>query len=125
MVHTRLDTPYMKHFAAFLDKKHKLAIDPWGTDDTYVRPVYQKLEDFIADHIAPEHRELYPPIWKFDMRIGRLSRNILLAEYMVKEWADLFKGLSEEQLDELAGSFKLENCLKREELNAAMVSSLT
>lgn len=125
MVYTSLETPYMKRFEKFLAKKHRLAIDAWGADETEVRPVYSQLEAFIAENVAPEHRNLYPaPVWKFEMRIGRLSRNILLAEYMVQEWADLFRGLSFEELDALAASFKFENCHKREELNKAMVATL-
>ena len=50
-------------------------------------------------------------------RVGRLSRNILVAEYMVQEWAEHFKGKSEEEIDAVAQSFKFENCLHREELN--------
>jgi hypothetical protein len=39
---------------------------------------------------------------------------------MVKEWAGLFKGLDEAQLEELAKSFAFENCLKREGLNQVL-----
>lgn len=37
MVYTSLNTPYMKLFEKFLAKKHKLAVDAWGTDDAYVK----------------------------------------------------------------------------------------
>lgn len=67
------------------------------------------------------YRSLYPhPVWKFEQRISRLSRNILLAEYLVQEWADHFVGLEKAELDELAQSFRLKNCLQRKELNKAL-----
>jgi hypothetical protein len=50
-----------------------------------------------------------------------LSRNILLAEYYVREWADHFVGKTEEELDLIAQSFKLENCLFRDELNRVLI----
>lgn len=67
------------------------------------------------------YRNLYPhPVWKFEQRISRISRNILLAEYFVQEWADHFVGMEKGELDEMAQSFRLKNCLQREELNKAL-----
>jgi hypothetical protein len=37
MVYTSPDTPYMKLFEKFLAKKHRMAVDAWGTDDTHVK----------------------------------------------------------------------------------------
>jgi hypothetical protein len=37
MVFTSPNTPYMKLFEKFLAKKQRMAIDAWGTDDTYVK----------------------------------------------------------------------------------------
>jgi len=56
-------------------------------------------------------------------RVGRLARSILVAEYLVPEWASHFKGLSFEQLDELAASFKYDNCVKREGLNKILMEN--
>ncbi|KAF8912128.1 hypothetical protein CPB84DRAFT_1761328 [Gymnopilus junonius] len=39
---------------------------------------------------------------------------------MVKEWANLFRGLNKGQLEELARSFAFENCVEREDLNKAL-----
>ncbi|KAL7268716.1 Endo-1,4-beta-xylanase 5 [Rhizina undulata] len=122
MVYVNPHTPYMKLFSKFLDKKFRLAIDAWGADDSKIRDVFEPFEKFISDNVDPKYRAIYPaPVWKFDQRIARISRNILLAEFMVKEWADHFAGMDYEQLDEIAQSFKLENCLTREALNKALV----
>jgi hypothetical protein len=40
-----------------------------------------------------------------------------MSEYLGWEMAELFSGKTKDELDELAGSFKLENCVVREELN--------
>jgi hypothetical protein len=122
MVHVSLDTPYMKRFEKFLLKKQTLAVDAWGADITGIKDTQAMLEKFIKDAIPdPDHRNLYPyPIWGFNDRITRLYRGIMLAEFMVKEWAEHFRGLGEAELDELAASFKFENCTKREGLNEVL-----
>lgn len=122
MVHVGLDTPYMKRFEKFLLKKYTLAVDAWGADTKGVADTQTALEKWITDSV-PEatHRQLYPwPVWTFSDRIGRLYRNIMLAEFLVREWAEHFRGLGEEELDELAGSFKFENCTKRDGLNQVL-----
>ncbi|KAF8241652.1 glycoside hydrolase [Wilcoxina mikolae CBS 423.85] len=122
MVYVNSGTKYMKLFEKFLEKKFKTAIDAWGADESHVSHIWGPLEKFIAENVEPKYRGLYPhPVWKFENRISRISRNILLAEYMVKEWADHFEGMDEVQLDEIAQSFKFENCILRDELNKVLV----
>ena len=124
MVHVSRETAYMTLFKDFLAKKHRLALDAWGADDSHVRPVYQPLIDLIKQEVKPEHLDLYPaPVWKLTDRIGRLARNILVSEFLVKEWAEHFRGLSEAEIDELAASFKYENCAKREGLNKVLMEN--
>lgn len=121
MVYISPDTAYMKLFRQFLDKKYRLAIDAWGADDSHIRDIMGPFEMFITDNVDPKYRELYPaPVWKFKERVARISRNILLAEFMVREWADHFTGMDETQLDELAQSFKFENCVHRDALNKVL-----
>ncbi|KAH6902672.1 endo-1,4-beta-glucanase [Coprinopsis sp. MPI-PUGE-AT-0042] len=124
MVHTSLETKYMTLFKDFLAKKHRLATDAWGADDSQVKHVFQPLIDHVMAEVPEENRNIYPaPVWKVTDRITRLSRNILVAEYLVKEWAQHFVGLSEAEIDEVAASFKFENCLKREGLNKVLQAS--
>lgn len=124
MVYVNLDTPYMTRFRDFLAKKHRLAIDAWGADDSAVRQVYQPLMDHVLQEIPAEYRSIYPhPVWKLSDRVSRLARNILISEFMVKEWADIFIGLDEGELDALAKSFSFDNCVKREGLNAILTAN--
>jgi hypothetical protein len=79
MVYVSLETPYMTLFKEHLAKKHRLAVDAWGADDTAVRHVYQSLLDHIVEEVPEKFMDLYPaPVWKFDSRVTRLSRNILV-----------------------------------------------
>ncbi len=124
MVYVSQDTPYMTLFKEFLAKKHRLAVDAWGADDSQVRSVYQPLTDLIIKEIPEQNRNLYPsPVWKLTDRIGRLSRNILVSEFLVKEWAEHFRGKNEQELDELAQSFGFDKCLYRDGLNKILTDN--
>ena len=46
---------------------------------------------------------------------------MLAAEYLVDEWAEHFRGKSEEEIDALAKSFSYENSLKRDGLNKVLM----
>lgn len=124
MVFISPETPYMTRFADFLAKKHRLAVDAWGADDAAVRDVYQPLQDHILEEIPERFRNIYPaPVWKHSERVTRISRNILISEFLVKEWAEHFVGLDEAALDALAASFRYSNCLKRDELNSILTEN--
>ena len=122
MVHVAPSTPYRTHFASFLAKKHRLAADSWGADDTHVRDVYAPLVQLVKDSVPDEaHRRLYPhPVWTVEGRVARLARCMLLSEFLVLEWAELFRGMEEEDLERMAKSFGFENCVEREGLNRVL-----
>jgi len=126
MVYVSPETPYRTLFKDFLTRKHRLAIDAWGADDTQVKQVYQPLFDHIVEEIPEKHRNLYPsPVWKLTDRIARLSRNILITEFLIQEWVDHFKGKSKEEIKDLAWSFSFENCLHRDALNKVLSENAT
>ncbi|KAF8063498.1 hypothetical protein FPV67DRAFT_248936 [Lyophyllum atratum] len=121
MVYVSRDTPYMQHFRDFLARKHRLAVDAWGKDDTDVKHIYAPIEALIRDSVADEsHLKLYPPLWTVQERVTRISRTILVAEFLVREWAEMFRDMEEGRLEELARSFRFESCEKREGLNKAL-----
>lgn len=122
MVHVSQETPYIKLLKPFLTRKHRLAADAWGKDDTHVKYAYQPIIDLIRSEVSddPQKLKLYPPTWTVEERVTRISRTILFAEFMVKEWAEHFRGMDEEQLEELARSFRFENCVEREGLNRVL-----
>jgi len=89
-----------------------------GADTSKIQHIYQPLIDHITQEIPNEFQALYPfPVWKVSDRVNRLARGILVAEYMVQEWAEHFRGNTEDELDMIAQSFKFENCLHRDGLN--------
>ncbi|KIK97372.1 glycoside hydrolase family 5 protein [Paxillus rubicundulus Ve08.2h10] len=121
MVYVTQETPYMTLLKDFLAKKHRLAVDAWGTDMTHVQHICQPLINHIAKESPRENQSLYPaPVWKMDA--GRLSRSILVAGYLVKEWVVYFRGKMEAELDEIAKSFKSESCLRRDGLNTIVTA---
>ncbi|KIY68275.1 glycoside hydrolase family 5 protein [Cylindrobasidium torrendii FP15055 ss-10] len=118
MVYVSPDTPYMKTFEEFLAKKHRLAADAWGADDKNVKDIYTPIIEHVKDMVSDESkRKLYPPLWTVEGRVTRITRTILLAEYLVAEWAEIFRGMNDGDLERLAKSFHFDNCLKRDGLN--------
>ncbi|KAH6902288.1 hypothetical protein BKA70DRAFT_668650 [Coprinopsis sp. MPI-PUGE-AT-0042] len=90
----RPETAYRKHFQTFLAKKHKMAVDAWGKDDTHVKQIYEPIISLIQDSVEDKaNLKLYPPLWTVPERTTRISRTMLVAEFLVKEWADLFIGM--------------------------------
>ncbi|TFK68907.1 glycoside hydrolase family 5 protein [Pluteus cervinus] len=120
MVYVSEKTSYMQFFKDFLHRKHRLAADAWGKDDQHVRHIYAPIVQLVKDEIPEENRKLYPPLWSVDERVTRISRTMMLAEYLVAEWADMFKDCDEARLEELAKSFSFDNCEKREGLNEVL-----
>ena len=126
MVYTPASTAYRTLFAGFLAKKHRLAVDAWGADSTAVDAVYAPLIAHVEEEVPEKYQRLYPfPVWKMADRVGRLARNVLVAEYLVREWADHFVGKSEAEIEALAASFRFENCVQREELNRILGDNAT
>lgn len=114
-------SPQSKWFEVFgkwLIKKNKLMLDRWGKvlndDDKYYKALAEHMEQNIPEKY---HRALYPRHHSIYTYITRVCREMLFSQYCQHEYAELFEGLSLEDLDELAASFKLENCLQRHELN--------
>jgi endoglucanase len=63
-----------------------------------------------------EFPDYHPFPFGTQREIELLVRTILLAEPMLPEYAEHFRGMDEAQIDELMRSFRFENCVKRGEL---------
>jgi len=112
VVHQKENTPYMKLVASFLSKKDSLGSDAWGSTDKNIREVLTPIEKLFKKEFADYNP--YPS--GYQTQINLMVRHILIAEALVPEYCNLFKGLSDEQLKALAESFRFENCAKRERL---------
>ncbi len=112
IIHQKSSTPYMKLVSAFLAKKDSLGADSWGSTDKYIRQVIQPLQELFKKEF-PDYNP-YPRGQQGE--IDLLVRYILIAQALVPEYCDLFKGLSDKELVALAESFRFENYVKRTRL---------
>jgi len=118
MVYVSPDTPYMKRLKPWLEKKKRMGLDKWGRDDTHVRQVYEPLIEYLKSQIPEEiWKERYPKHWGIEGHVHRVLRENLISEYLTVEYAKCFEGMSNEQLDAMAKSFHLDNCVQRKGLN--------
>ncbi|OAF57170.1 hypothetical protein VC83_05957 [Pseudogymnoascus destructans] len=118
MTHFSPASAWMCLLAPILEKKRALAVDSWAYDDAHLQPgLFEPLHQWFADNVPENYSKKYPWQWRTHMHVFRGIRGITMAEYMIPEWADYFKDLSYEQMDELAASWKFENCVGRQRLN--------
>ncbi|KAF8332676.1 glucan 1,3-beta-glucosidase [Cantharellus anzutake] len=121
MVYVSPESPYLKRFGEFIARKRRLAADEWGADVTAVESVFEPLIAWFNEQVPNFNK--YPSAWgtkkhcAFTLRLERVTRHILLSDSLCGEYAELFRGLTMEELDALAASFKYENCVQRQELN--------
>ena len=116
VVNARAGSPYRQRFDDFVAKKRRLSVDQWGSDGVGVGEVTQPVQDLVAREFP--NFDPYP--WgRFDW-VRTLLINILLAQPMAEEYADLLRGLDDSELDALADSFAFENCEVRSSLLAQL-----
>lgn len=112
--------PYMERFGPFIEKKARLGADRWGST----------MEE-MADVLAPLYRLIesefpswdpYP--WGQRYQVDDLLRHILFAQALLPEYAELFRGLDDDELIALADSFAFANCVRREPLIELLAENL-
>ena len=84
-----------------------------------------------ADVLSPLHElveaefptwEPYP--WGARYQTDDLIRHILVAQALLPEYAELFRGLGDDELLALADSFALDQCVRREPLLDLLAENL-
>lgn len=111
-------SPWLKLLSPIIRKKRDLAVDSWAYDDAHLQEgLFGPLHKWFEDNVPAEHSKKYPWQWRMHMHVFRGIRGITMAEYMISEWAEYFRGKTFDELDELAASWKIENCVQRERLN--------
>ncbi|WP_125776885.1 glycoside hydrolase family 5 protein [Antribacter gilvus] len=99
-------SPYLQHFGDFMAKKKRLAADQWGTDGIGEREATQPFQDLVAR----EFPSFDPYPWgRFDW-VRTLIINLGLAQPLAHEYAELFRGLDDEQLEAFVTSFSFAAC---------------
>ena len=120
MVYLDPESAHMRLVRPFIEKKQRLGLDFWACADKSLvdaqvyRPLIDKLRDMVPEHLR---RKKYPKTWTFDRQVERVVRECLMSEYLGWELAEAFAGKTEDELEELAASFSLDKCLRRDELN--------
>ncbi|KAF1957873.1 glucanase [Byssothecium circinans] len=123
-VSTSESSPWNKLIAPFNAKKVQVQVDG------FLRAQSQEVEELLAplvewiDKMSPNATKMYPSNWR---TIDHVKRNVLqtfLASSFLQEYAELFRGKSEAELDELARSFSFENCVPRKELTDLIAKTL-
>ncbi len=118
MTYVPEDSAWFKLLGPIIKKKRDLAVDSWAYDDAHLQEgLFGPLHEWFEDSVPAAYSKKYPWQWRMHMHVFRGIRGITMAEYMIPEWADYFRGKTFEELDELAASWKYENCRGRERLN--------
>ncbi|KAF7554979.1 hypothetical protein G7Z17_g2503 [Cylindrodendrum hubeiense] len=127
MLYVDPDSAYMKLIKGFVEKKQALGLDFWGVvNKDGVKHLYEPFLQGLKDMVLPKYQEAkYPKIWTFERQFERVVRECLLSEYVGWEMAELFRGKTEEELEELAASFSLEKCKMRDGLNKILAEDAT
>ncbi len=106
VVMVRPDSAYLNRFGPFVAKKNRLGADNWGSDGNGEIEVTRPFQDMIAREFPTF--EPYP--WgRFDW-VRTLILNIAVAQPLAYEYAELFRGLQDDELIALADSFAFGNC---------------
>jgi endoglucanase len=106
------DSAYMRRFGDLIAKKARLGLDAWGSSHAELPEIVEPLEALVAR----EFPDWTPYPWGARETIGLHVRWILLAQAMLPEYAERFRGLSDDELDALADSFSLARCVRRDRL---------
>ena len=120
MVYASPDSPWMKLIGPFLEKKKELQLDMWGKYSSEEADAVMKPLAAWIDKVSPSVRTKYPAYWGTLRHLDRAVLHTLLADSLQMEFAELFRGKSMEELDELARSFHFDQCFQRETLNKMM-----
>lgn len=112
VVYTAPDSPWRQLLQPVLEKNARLGVDAWGSTDTHIRHIMQPIEELFAQEFPNYQPFPFGSQWM----INRVIRHILLSEPLLAEFAERFKGLSEQDIDALLQSFQFKHCVQRVKL---------
>lgn len=122
MIHTSPDSKWNTTIQPFLDKKNQLWLDAWGRRPSpHPEAALKPLVEWI-DQVSPAAKKTYPTTWNTERHVLRAVFQTFLAASFEDEFAELFKGMSEGELEGLARSFHFDECVQRRGLNEILKS---
>ncbi|WP_432181074.1 glycoside hydrolase family 5 protein [Streptomyces sp. NBC_00063] len=110
MVHIAPDSAYQRHFGDFMAKKHRLGAEAWGSPNGTIRDLAAPLEHLVASEFPDFTARPFSTRQWLDV----LLRHIVLGQPLVQEYAEVFRGLGDDDVLALADSFSLEQCVQRD-----------
>ncbi len=110
------DSRWVTRIRPVLDKKARLAVDLWGGRLENIAHVLEPVREVFSK----EFPGYCPFPWGSEFMIERLIPQILFASAMLPEFGELFRGMTENEIDEMMRSFRLENCQPRQDLIALL-----
>jgi hypothetical protein len=119
-VYASPDSPWMKLVGPFPEKKKELQLDMWGKYPSEEADAVMKPLAALVDKVSPSVERKYPAYWGTIRHPDRVVLHTLLADSLQMEFAELFRGNSMEELEELAMSFHFNLCVHSEALNKMM-----
>jgi len=119
LTYVKPDSPYRQLVGPFVAKKQRLGVDQWGSTGTETGEIAAGVQGLVARE-APDF-DPYP--WGRVDWVRTLVVNIVMAQPLVQEYAELFRGLGEDELTALADSFGFERCAVRETLRDQLASA--
>ena len=118
VVYAAPDSPWLERVRPIVDKKKRLGADAWGSTDAGVRHIIGPIEELFQKEF-PNYR---PFPFGPGRQIAQLVRHVLLSEPLVEEFAERFRGVTEDDIDALMQSFLFKNCCQRTELAHILAS---
>jgi endoglucanase len=115
------DSAYRQRFDEFVAKKNRLGADHWGSEGGDIRPVSEQFQAKLAQEFPGFHP--YP--WGLRDWASTLLLNVTVAQPLAYEYAELFRGLGDDDVIALADSFALANCDRRAPLNDLLRTDLS
>jgi hypothetical protein len=117
MIYTNPESRWNKTIQPFLNRKRDFWLDKWGhRPAAEPEAALKPLVDWI-DRVSPSAKDTYPTSWNTEMHVMRNVFHTFLAASFVDEFAALFEGMGETELEELARSFHFDECVQRNGLN--------
>jgi hypothetical protein len=117
MIHTKPNSKWNTTIQPFLEKKNQFWLDSWGRrpspgPEAALKPLVEWI-----DQVSPTAKATYPTTWNTERHLLRTVFQTFLAASFEDEFAGLFKGMDEGELEALARSFHFDECGKRKGLN--------
>jgi endoglucanase len=106
------DSAWMRRIRPVTEKKARLGVDLWGGRHDQITDVMRPIKELFAR----EFPDFSPFPFGSEFLINRLVPQILFAEAMLPEFGELFRNMTEDEIDDMMRSFRLENCALRQPL---------